>query len=60
MPEYRVSWAINIIAANAQEAAAEALRIQRDPESTATVFLVKDKATGVTKSIDLLNYEMEV
>lgn len=57
MPEYLVSWNINISAANAQEAAAEALRIQREPESIATVFLVKDKATGVTKSIDLMNYE---
>ena len=46
MTEYRVSWTIDIDAASAVKAAREALRIQRDPMSIATIFdvcLVDDK-----------------
>ena len=35
---YLVEWAIDIEADTKQEAAVEALRIQRDPNSTATLF----------------------
>lgn len=38
MPEYRVVWEIDIEADTPKEAAKKALKIQRDPESTATVF----------------------
>lgn len=36
--EYRVIWMIDIEAGSPQEAAAEALKIQRDPDSIATSF----------------------
>jgi len=35
---YRVIWMIDVEAKSPQEAAAEALKIQRDPDSTATSF----------------------
>lgn len=41
--KYFVSWEIDIEAASAEAAALEALRIQRDPESIATVFHVIDE-----------------
>ncbi len=39
----RVKWEIDIDARTAREAAREALRIQRDPDSIATVFEVRDR-----------------
>ncbi len=36
--EYRVVWEIEVYATNPRQAAKEALLIQRDPESRATVF----------------------
>ncbi len=42
MPEYYVEWSLNITAGCPQEAAGIALQIQRDPNSTATVFSVFD------------------
>ena len=39
----RVKWEIDIDARTAKEAARQALRIQRDLESTATVFEVRDR-----------------
>jgi hypothetical protein len=52
MPTYRVKWTIDIDADSAKEAAVRALRIQRDTDSTATVF---DVSTTVetTKTIDV-------
>lgn len=41
MPDYLVTWEINIYANNPRDAAEEALRIHRDPDSTATVFSVR-------------------
>lgn len=38
--DYYVEWRIDIIADSPEEAAWQALQIQRDPESTATVFHV--------------------
>ena len=39
----RVKWEIDVDARTAREAARQALMIQRDPESTATVFEVRDR-----------------
>jgi hypothetical protein len=38
---YRVVWEIDLYAVSPQAAAEKALQIQRDPESTATVFGVR-------------------
>jgi hypothetical protein len=43
MPEYRVVWEIDLDANTPERAAAEALRTQRDGDSTATCFLVRTK-----------------
>lgn len=45
MPTYFVSWEIDIDADSPREAAEKALAIQRDPESTATVFQVLEHDT---------------
>lgn len=52
MPLFRVEWSIDIEAPDAQQAVVEALRIQRNPESIATVFEV-ESASGDTTIIDL-------
>jgi hypothetical protein len=39
--EYRVFWSIELAADSPREAAKEALRIQRDPDSLATFFTVR-------------------
>lgn len=49
---YKVEWVIDIYAATPEEAAREALAIQRDPNSLATVFEVTDDI-GVSITIDL-------
>jgi hypothetical protein len=50
--EYRVTWEIDLDASSFREAAEEALRIQRDPESTATVFTIT-REDGKTETVDL-------
>lgn len=51
---YRVSWSIDIEAESPLEATREALAIQRDPESIATVFDVTPHAPqSLTQVIDL-------
>jgi hypothetical protein len=40
--EYRVVWCIDVDAENEREAAEEAQRIMKDPESTATFFDVME------------------
>lgn len=52
MPEYLVTWKIDIDADTPEEAAMRALIVQRDPESVAAYFIVKDKC-GNTIPIDL-------
>ena len=52
MPEYHVTWEIDLAADSPREAAREALAIQRDPGSIATVFDVTD-AAGRTDRVDL-------
>lgn len=53
MKSYVVTWTIDIEADSAEDAAKQALEIQRDPESIATWFEVKDTKTGVVEFIDL-------
>ena len=48
--QFRVSWAIDIDADSAEAAAREALRIQRDPDSIATVFTVVATKEGAALS----------
>jgi len=52
MANYRVKWEIDIEADSPEEAAKESLKIQRDPDSVATIFDVTDD-NGVTTEIDL-------
>jgi hypothetical protein len=50
MTTYRVTWEIDIEADNPTDAAREARKIQRDLESTATVFAVSETfSPGMTK-----------
>lgn len=49
---YLVTWAIDINTNSPEKAAEEALRIQRDPSSMATVFKVGDE-DGKLWSVDL-------
>lgn len=55
--QYLVTWEIDVEADNHYEAATKALAIQRDVESTATVFTVKDSVTLVPHQLDLLGVE---
>lgn len=52
MTLYRVTWDIDVIADTAEEAARWALRIQRDPQSIATVFDVEGDDGTVTIDLD--------
>lgn len=49
---YKVVWEIDLMAENPREAAEQALEIQRDVFSTATVFNVTD-SKGKETAIDL-------
>lgn len=51
--EYRVIWEIDIVASSPIEAAKQALEIQRNPESLATVFAIFDE-DGDFHRVDLL------
>jgi hypothetical protein len=53
MPEYRVKWEIDIEADDHTEAALQALKIQRDNRSTATIFTVTDQSNGSIEEVDL-------
>ena len=53
MADYLVTWQIDIEADSYREAAEQALVIQRDPDSTATVFDVHRKRTGHFVRVDL-------
>ena len=54
--EYHVVWMIDIEAETPEEAAREALAIQRDPASIATYFTVRDK-NGYSVGVDLQKEE---
>ena len=49
---YYITWDIDVEADSPYEAAREALRIHRDPDSIATVFNVHDELGNIT-TIDL-------
>lgn len=54
MPEYLVEWTIELEADSPEEAARLALAIQRDPNSTATVFYVREiKAHKAKRRVDV-------
>ncbi len=59
MPTYRVMWEIDIETEfdSPREAADKALAIQRDPNSTATIFEVFDPETGDVTQYDLSEEE---
>jgi len=54
MPQFLVTWKIDIEAPNEWEAAEEAHKIQQEPGSEAVYFTVMDRHTKVKKDIDLL------
>jgi hypothetical protein len=55
MEEYEVRWSIDIHAEDAQDAARQALEIQRRRDTTATVFTVhaRDRARTLVDVVDL-------
>ena len=53
MPQYRVLWEIDLEAESPEDAALQALGINRDPQSIATVFAVEHK--GICTVIDVEN-----
>jgi len=52
MPEYLVTWEIDIEADSPEEAAKRALLIQRDQGSEATIFNVTEENSDKTQIID--------
>jgi len=52
MPDYRLVWEIDIEADSPEDAAKEALLIQRDKGSDATCFTVTDKESNKKFEID--------
>lgn len=55
MTQYKVTWIIDIDAETPEDAAAEALNIQRDVESQALFFTVLNKDTDEEVGIDLID-----
>jgi hypothetical protein len=55
--EYKVKWEIDIEASSPEEAAWEALKIQRDKQSEAIAFDVRSQSTGEETFVDLLGEE---
>ena len=51
--EYVVKWSVNVGAGSFRQAAALALEMQRDPDSTAVVFDVVHTASGARLTVDL-------
>ena len=54
MKSYLVTWKIDIDADSPEEAAIKALQIQRDQESEADHFEIKDKKTKKVKRVNAL------
>ena len=50
--QYLISWFVDVDDDSPYEAARQALGMQRDPESTATIFTVRDKQSGESVCID--------
>lgn len=57
MTDYRVIWKIDIEADSALKAAQEALEIQRDKDSIATVFKVIEKRSCEEWEVNLEDYK---
>jgi len=55
--EYHITWEIDVEADSPREAAEAALRIQRNPQSWATVFYVKSDDDEREQRIDLSEEE---
>jgi hypothetical protein len=53
MTDFRVTWDIDVEADDPVQAAKLARLIQLDPQSTATVFTVRNKASGKSVDVDL-------
>lgn len=53
MARYRVMWGLELDQPSPAHAAAEALRVQRDPESIATVFSIENIETGEQYMVDV-------
>lgn len=51
--EYRVVWEIDLSATSPTAAAKEALRIQRDPASIATHFIVHARSGRIRKPVEV-------
>ncbi|NUK53366.1 hypothetical protein HRW14_24450 [Streptomyces lunaelactis] len=52
MPEYQVTWTIDLDASSPVHAARKALAIHRNPESWATIFTVQGDTETVTVDLD--------
>ncbi len=52
MTDYHVTWEIDICAETPEEAAQQALEIQRRPTGWATVFMVNDGKTETRVDLD--------
>ena len=57
--EFKVTWTIEIEAETMEEAAHEALAIQRDPFSEATVFEVHNTETDETETINGYDFDLD-
>ncbi len=57
---YLVTWEIDIEATSPEEAAKQALEIQRDPNSEAVAFTVKRQSTDEKTDVDLLDNLLEI
>lgn len=53
MDNYLITWTVEIDAESFEDAALQALGIQRDPLSIATCFKVQSLVTGETKHLDV-------
>lgn len=53
MPQYLVTWEIQIDGRNPIEAAERCKKAHRDPFSLANVFTVKNERSGITYLVDL-------
>lgn len=57
---YLVTWTIEVDADDAHDAAAQALEIQRDHESTACVFIAQEMIPGEGDDDDSLGHDQTV
>jgi len=56
MTKYNVTWEIDVEADSVEEAALQALEIQRDPAGTATVFEVQEHGEETVTQVDIDPY----